>query len=157
MFINFKLRSALFAAATATILAACGAGQSDAPAAAAPDASSETVNVQPASAPAAGAVASGAFEGRSDHITTGGVSIVEENGRFVLVLADDFSLDGAPDPVVGFGNDGAYDPASQIAPLSAITGGQRYDLPASFDPAAFNEAYIWCEQFSVPLGVASLN
>ncbi len=102
-------------------------------------------------------VKTGAFEGRSDHVTTGGVSVVKEGGRHVLVFADDFSLDGAPDPVVGFGNGGEYDAASQLGALENLTGGQRYALPASFDPAAYGEAYVWCEQFSVPLGVASLN
>lgn len=101
-------------------------------------------------------VASGTFSGRSDHITTGQASITGTPGNYTLTLGADFTLDGAPDPVVGFGTDGAYSAASKVGSLQAITGEQSYSLPADFDPAAVNEVYIWCEKFSVPLGVASL-
>lgn len=119
---------------------------------------------EPAQAPAAvsteltaaAPIAVGAFEGRSDHITTGVAKIVGEPGQYTLVLAEDFELDGAPDPIVGFGNDGAFDLATSVGSLKNRTGAQTYALPASFDPAANSEVYIWCEQFSVPLGVATL-
>ncbi|MEM6374450.1 MAG: twin-arginine translocation pathway signal protein, partial [Pseudomonadota bacterium] len=61
----------------------------------------------------AGAVASGTFTGASDHITTGGVEVIKnDDGSHTVVLASDFSLDGAPDPRVGFGKDGKYDKAT---------------------------------------------
>ena len=99
-------------------------------------------------------VASGTFSGLSDHITTGGAKITGEAGAYKLVLASDFSLDGAPDPIVGFGKDGTYAPASKLGALQNKTGSQTYDLPASFNPADVSEVYIWCEKFDVPLGVA---
>ena len=99
-------------------------------------------------------VASGSFSGLSDHITTGGAAIVGAPGAYKLVLASDFSLDGAPDPIVGFGKDGTYNPATKIGALKNKDGSQTYDLPASFNPADVSEVYIWCEKFSVPLGVA---
>ncbi|MEL7480624.1 MAG: DM13 domain-containing protein [Pseudomonadota bacterium] len=101
------------------------------------------------------AVAASTFSGLSDHVTTGAVSITGTEGNYTLVFADDFSLDGAPDPVVGFGNDGAYDTGSQLGALAQLTGSQSYALPADFSVADYNEVYVWCEQFSVPLGVAS--
>ena len=101
-------------------------------------------------------IVAGTFSGLSDHITTGGATIVGTDGNYTLVFADDFSLDGAPDPVVGFGNDGKYDTSSQLGALTRITGGQSYALPADFSPSSYGEVYVWCEQFSVPLGVASL-
>ena len=87
-----------------------------------------------ASAPA-NAVASGSFSGLSDHITTGGASIVGSPGAYELVLGSDFSLDGAPDPIVGFGKGGTYNPATKLGALKNKTGAQSYDLPASFNPA----------------------
>ena len=101
-------------------------------------------------------VASGTFSGRSDHITTGLASITGTPGNYTLTLASDFTLDGAPDPVVGFGRDGNYSAATKVGALQAITGEQSYKLPANFNPASVDEVYIWCEQFSVPLGVAKL-
>lgn len=101
-------------------------------------------------------IATGTFQGSSDHVTTGGVAVVKTDSGHVLKLQPDFSLDGAPDPKLGFGNDGQYDTATTFSPLNANTGEQDYDLPASIDPTGYNEVYVWCEEFSVPLGVAKL-
>ncbi len=74
----------------------------------------------------------------------------------VVVLEDDFDFDGAPDPKLGFGKDGKYDHGSQISPLGSNKGRQVYEVPASIDPEAYNQFYVWCEKYSVPLGVADL-
>ncbi len=100
-------------------------------------------------------VASGTFEGRSDHEVSGGVSIVETDAGFVLRFGSDFSLDGAPAPEIGFGSDG-YDAATRFAKLEELTGEQTYPIPETIDPAAFNEVWVWCTRFDVPLGVATL-
>jgi len=100
--------------------------------------------------------ASGTFTGKSDHITTGGVSVLHTESGYVVVLESDFSLDGAPDPKVGFGNNGKLAPGTLIAPLKDKDGLQVYAVPKTVDPSKFNEVYIWCEKFDVPLGVAAL-
>ena len=100
---------------------------------------------------------SGHFEGRSDHVTSGEVSIVKTATGYELVLADNFSLDGAPDPVIGFGVDGKYDKSTNFTELEKKTGGQTYALPDGFVPANFNQVFIWCDRFSVPLGVADIS
>ena len=102
------------------------------------------------------AVASGSFRGASGHSTKGGVSIVQQDGGYVAVLESDFRLDGAPDPRLGFGKDG-YDTDTTFAVLESNSGRQEYRIPARIDPKDFNEFYVWCEKFSVPLGVAKLN
>ncbi len=106
----------------------------------------------------AGTGTKGEFTGASDHITTGGVQIVKtSDGGAVVILDADFSLDGAPDPRVGFGKDGSYAEASDLGFLQSLTGVQIYIVPASVDVDNFNEVYIWCRKFSVPLGVAALH
>ena len=98
------------------------------------------------------------FTGASDHITTGGVTIVKNaDGTATVTLEDDFSLDGAPDPRVAFGKDGAYVPAADLGELKKLNGKQVYTVPASINVDDYNEIYIWCLKFSVPLGVAALN
>jgi len=99
----------------------------------------------------------GVFEGRSDHITTGTASIVGTTGHYMLALSDNFELDGAPDPIVGFGKNGNFDIATKLGALKNRTGQQNYDLPSNFTPSSNLEVYIWCEKFNVPLGVATLN
>ena len=106
----------------------------------------------------AGAVASGTFTGASDHITTGAVEVIKnDDGSHTVFLAADFSLDGAPDPRVGFGKDGKYDKATGMGLLKSLNGAQSFTVPAGVDPADYNQVYIWCLKFNVPLGVAALN
>lgn len=100
-------------------------------------------------------VASGTFEGRSKHDVSGGVSVRKTESGYVVVLAKDFSLDSAPDPKLGFGKDG-YKKKSQFSKLNKHKGEQTYTLPKDVDPSAYNEIWVWCEKFDVPLGVAKL-
>jgi hypothetical protein len=101
-------------------------------------------------------VASGKFEGRSNHDVSGGVSVLKTESGSQVILEKDFSLDSAPDPRLGFGNNG-YQAASQFSPLKSKTGEQVYVLPPTMNPASYNEVWVWCEKFNVPLGVARLN
>ena len=111
----------------------------------------------PTLASAEQAAATGSFTGANDHITTGGVSIVKTAGGGAVVILDtNFSLDGAPAPSVGFGKDGEYVKASDLGELGELNGLQVFAVPASVNVDDFNEVYIWCDQFNVSLGVASL-
>lgn len=101
-------------------------------------------------------VSSGTFRGASNHATSGGVSIVKTADGTVVILAQNFSLDGAPDPKLGFGKDGKYDSAAKVAHLGKNEGRQVYEIPAGIDVTKYNEFYVWCEKYSVPLGVAAL-
>lgn len=102
-------------------------------------------------------VTSGTFTGRSKHIMSGGASIVKTASGYALVLAEDFSLDGAPAPVVALVNDETYVAANKIAALKNDKGSQTYALPADFSPTAFNQVMVYCEKASAPLGVAPLS
>ena len=93
----------------------------------------------------------GTFTGASDHVTTGTAEIA---GNQVNLL-DDFTFDGAPDPKVALGRDG-YDANTLMGPLQSDAGAQSYTVPEGIDPAQYNEVWIWCERFDVPLGVARL-
>ncbi len=98
----------------------------------------------------------GQFEGRSSHKTSGVATVENSAGGTMVVLGEDFSFDGAPDPKVGFGRDGTYDESSQLQALKSKSGRQEYTVPSSIDPTRYNELYIWCQRYSVPLGVAKL-
>ncbi|MCK0168429.1 DM13 domain-containing protein [Jannaschia sp. S6380] len=107
--------------------------------------------------PAATAIAGGhgrlgSFAGASNHVTTGTAEIA---GNQVNLLAD-FTFDGAPDPKVALGRDG-YDPRTLMGPLQSNSGASSYAVPAGVDASQYNEVWIWCEKFNVPLGVAKLN
>ncbi len=112
--------------------------------------------VAPNTARAADHVAQGSFQGASGHVTSGGVTVEKTAEGYVLVLEDDFSFDGAPDPQLGLGKDG-YDGSTRFSKLKSNSGKQSYKLPAGIDASQYNEVWVWCEKFSVPLGVAKLN
>ena len=98
----------------------------------------------------------GTFSGLSNHVTTGSVSVVKEGDGYVIVLGEDFMFDGAPDPKVALGKNGEYDPSTLIELLRSNSGTQTYLVPAGIEVEAFNEVYIWCEKYSVGLGVAPI-
>jgi len=102
------------------------------------------------------ALASGQFDGRSDHVTKGQVTLTKTDAGYQLRFSADFFLDGAPDPVVALGNGEVFDVANKISVLKKKKGTQSYQLPASFTPGQFSQVLVWCEKFSVPLGVAEL-
>ncbi|MGB3177843.1 MAG: DM13 domain-containing protein [Albidovulum sp.] len=113
--------------------------------------------IAPTGAFADGGTTKGTFAGANDHVTTGGVTIVKTaDGGAVVILDTDFSLDGAPDPRVGLGKDGAFDVAAELGKLGQNTGLQVFFVPASVNVDDYNEVYIWCLEFSVALGVAPL-
>ena len=126
--------------------------------------SSINANAEYKSAPAAEQLASdtqqvstGTFSGRTDHVTSGDVTLEKTASGYQLRFAGDFFLDGAPDPVVAIGNNETFLKSNKIGKLKRKKGAQVYILPAGFTPADFSEVYVWCEKFSVPLGVATLN
>ena len=94
----------------------------------------------------------GTFTGESDHVTSGGVEVTGNT----INLLDDFFFDGAPDPQVALGHDG-YDASTLMGLLQSNTGAQSYEIPAGINADDYNEVWIWCVRFNVPLGVAHLN
>lgn len=104
------------------------------------------------SGPALAGDRTGTFKGENGHVTTGGVTV--KNGQ--IVLEKDFSLDGAPDPRVGLGKGGRFAEGTDFVPLGAKTGKQTYAVPAGIDVNDYDTVFIWCRQFSVSLGQASV-
>lgn len=98
----------------------------------------------------------GEFIGASNHVTKGRAELVTKDGKSQVILLDDFWFDGAPDPKVALGRDG-YDSDTLMGLLKANSGKQSFDVPAGIDASTYNEVWIWCEKFNVPLGVAKLN
>ena len=98
-------------------------------------------------------VKSGTFRGAGGHKSSGGVSIVKTGGATKVVFAGNFRLDGAPDARVAFGN-GRYVRGTIFAKLRKLRGAQQYTVPAGFDLSKYNQVWLWCKKFNVPLAVA---
>ena len=100
---------------------------------------------------------SGSFTGASGHKTSGAVEVVQTADGWEVRLQSDFTFDGAPDPWIGFGAGGKFARATDFYRLRSNSGGQVYKVPADIDPASYDEVYIWCRRYSVPLGVAQIS
>jgi hypothetical protein len=102
------------------------------------------------------ATVSGIFKGVSNHVTSGAVSVIKTTTGTSIILGTDFKLDGAPDPYVGFGKNGRYDTNASLGKLGSKTGKQTFKVPPNVNASDYNEVYIWCRKFGVPLGVAKI-
>ena len=98
---------------------------------------------------------SGLFIGKSNHVTTGKVELVKTDGGVEVRLGRNFNFDGAPDPKVVLGKSGSRQ-RFLIAHLKRNKGRQSYALPAGVDESKYNEVWLWCQRYSVPLGYARL-
>jgi hypothetical protein len=105
----------------------------------------------------AGDARSGQFTGASNHVTSGGVTVSKDASGYIVTLGPQFFFDGAPDPKIGFGNNGTYVDGTLIGELQSNNGSQSYRVPANINVASFNNVFVWCERFSVPLGYATIN
>jgi hypothetical protein len=99
----------------------------------------------------AGAGRKGTFSGAARYGISGTAEVTGNQVR----LLDDFRFGNAPDPKVALGKDG-YDPNTLMGLLKNKEGASSYTVPAGIDTADYNEVWIWCERFNVPLGVAKL-
>lgn len=106
--------------------------------------------------PALAGEGAGTFTGLSNHVTTGSVEVVETADGWEIRLGEDFAFDGAPDPRVGFGRDGSFVDPTDFEPLRENAGAQVYRVPADINPEEYDSVFIWCRQFSVPLGIAEI-
>jgi len=102
-------------------------------------------------------IAKGQFYGQSKHVTTGQVTIERDGDRVFVILGENFSLDGAPNPTLGFGNGEKFDTATEFADLKKLNGRQVYELPKSIALKAYDTFTVWCSKFGVPLGSAKLS
>lgn len=108
-------------------------------------------------ASAEGHIRAGGFSGLSNHVTSGGVTVVKtDGGGYEIQLAEDFYFDGAPDPRIGFGKNGKFVDLTDFEPLRKNEGAQTYIVPASIDASEFDTIFVWCRKFSVPLGSAAI-
>lgn len=105
----------------------------------------------PAFAGGHGRVAS--FVKKNSYAVSGRAEIAKKGNGYVVNLLDDFKFAGAPDPKIALGRDG-YDSKTLMGLLKSNSGASSYDVPAGINPDDYNEVWVWCEKFNVPLAVA---
>lgn len=104
--------------------------------------------------------AGAAFVGDA-HPTTGAAKIVTVNGQRYLEFDSAFRTDAGPDLVVLLHNQAvpssySADNYINLGQVQRVAGVQRYAIPADADLSAIQSAVIWCRQFNVTFGYATL-
>lgn len=115
------------------------------------------------------AISSGNFQ-PAEHPTTGTARLVRENDQHYLEFDSSFKTDSGPDlfvvlhrsnDVVGTAEPPAYGLKEgeylTLAPLQNVSGAQRYLIPEGVDLSEYQSVAIWCRQFNVTFGAASLS
>ena len=108
-------------------------------------------------------IASGSFVTvEQDHPTNGIAKIVNVNGKRYLEFDRAFTTARGPKVRVVLHRNNTV-PVNlkaenyvTIAQLKKFDGAQRYEIPANLDLNDFESVAIWCEEFNVTFGYASL-
>ena len=103
---------------------------------------------------------SGAFVSDA-HPTSGNARIIEENGQRYLELDESFKSDDGPDLFVLLHEEAVPESYSgdnylNLGRMQRTAGSQRYAIPADVDLSVFQSAVIWCREFGVTFGYATL-
>ncbi len=95
------------------------------------------------------------------HPTSGSARIVEMNAQRYLELDAAFQSDDGPDLFVLLHREAVPESYREedyvnLGRLQQIAGSQRYAIPADIDLETINSAVIWCRDFNVTFGYATL-
>lgn len=110
-------------------------------------------------ASAGGTKRTGSLSGRKGYAASGTVQVETVDGKTTVIFGSDYTFNGnPPDIKIGFGSGETYAKGSKIHDALTIKeGAASFEVPAGIDTSQYDELYIYCEQFSVILGVAPLN
>ena len=139
----------VFAIAAAAAIALAGCAETNTSSSSAPAAASKASKVL--------TTARGSFVGTKKFQVTGTTEVFRQNGQWFIRLGPGFSESGAPDPKVALGNKaaGGYQPGTILGLIQA-NGESVYALKPGLDIGNYDQVWIWCEKFNVPIGHADL-
>ncbi|MDO9445553.1 MAG: DM13 domain-containing protein [Dehalococcoidia bacterium] len=104
-------------------------------------------------------VSDGVWEGADDfHFARGRASLIETApGRYTLRF-EEFSIRNGPDLFVYLSDaaDGYGEAPLKLGALKATDGAFNYDVPEGTDVSRYRSAIVWCDQFAVLFGTATL-
>jgi hypothetical protein len=165
-------RYILLSSLIAVLIASCGGTATTPTSSAAPQSTSVTSpspTVSTSAMAKSTVISSGNFVS-GEHPTQGKVEILNQNGKRILQLSEQFNTStSGPDLVVALHRstnvikettppayplkEGDY---TVLAPLKQYSGAQSYDIPSNIKLDDFQSAVIWCRRFNATFGSAAL-
>jgi len=94
--------------------------------------------------------------GSDGHHASGKVSFGMEMNKHVLTLSD-IKVDKVPDGYVYLTKGADRMHGVELGTLKQFSGTVSYVLPAGVNPEDYDSVVIWCKQFNVEIGRASLS
>jgi hypothetical protein len=105
-------------------------------------------------------VSEGTWRGADDfHFAEGKALLIETEPGKYIVRVEEFSVRNGPDLFVYLSPnaDGYDDQALNLGDLKATDGAFNYEIPEGTDVSEFRSVVVWCKQFAVLFGHATLN
>jgi hypothetical protein len=105
-------------------------------------------------------VREGTWVGADDfHFARGAARLIETEPGVFVVRFEDFSVRNGPDLFVYLSTspDGLGDGSLNLGDLKATDGAFNYEVPPGTDVDQFASVIVWCRQFAVLFGFATLN
>ncbi|MGG6264505.1 DM13 domain-containing protein [Leptolyngbya sp. AN03gr2] len=165
-----RFRYVLLSCLVAIVIASCGGKATTQTPSPVPQSTAIASPTTPQAATAKSSVISSGNFVNGEHPTQGTAEIVNQNGKRILQLNDQFKTStSGPDLVVvlhrsanviGETTPPAY-PLKEgdytvLAPLRAFSGAQSYEIPDNLNLNDFQSAVIWCRRFNATFGSAAL-
>ena len=85
-----------------------------------------------------------------EHPASGTVKL---EGRQITL--ENVSITEAPDGRVILTKNHDESSGVRVGPLQGFTGTHSYEIPVEINPDDYDSVTIWCDKFSVPIGLAS--
>ncbi len=101
-------------------------------------------------------ISKGTFSSLNNYSVKGNVSLYETANERVLVF-ENFVSPSGPDLRIYLSNDNNATSFYEVGRLSGNNGNYQYAFPKSISIANFSRTLIWCKQFSVGFGTATLS
>ncbi len=96
----------------------------------------------------------GTFAGAGRYSVKGTTKIYEKAGVQTIVF-ENFTADGGPDLRIYLAEEVSASNFVEVAKLTT-SGNFFLTIPAGYDPVKHRTALIWCKQFNVPFGSATI-
>ncbi len=97
----------------------------------------------------------GTFSGNMSYRVHGKVQLYDVSGKQYIYF-EDFSASSGPDLKVYIATTNTASQFVSLGPIKSINGAQLYEISNPPDFNQYNKVLIWCQQFSVLFGAASL-
>jgi hypothetical protein len=102
------------------------------------------------------AIRTGMLAGAGSHHAAGTASVTKDQGGHNALTLTDIRVDRVPDGRVYLAKNGDYRAGIELGKLTQFSGTVDFPVPGTVNLEEYDSVVIWCKQFNVEIGRASL-